>query len=151
MSATPLTGHSLIAGSWHAGSAPLFQGQDPSTGQALAPDYATTPAALVDSACEQARLAFDPFRLAPLAQRVQLLEGIAEQILGLGDALIERAMAETGLPRARLVGERMRTVTQLRLFATHVATGTWQGARLDAALPQRQPLPRPGARRFPKP
>jgi len=61
--------------------------------------------------------------------------------------LIERAMAETGLPRARLEGERGRTVGQLRLFAQVVRQGDWLDATIDLALPDRQPLPRPDLRR----
>ena len=50
-------------------------------------------------------------------------DAIADEIVALGDALIERAHAETGLPVARLQGERGRTVGQLRLFARVVRDG----------------------------
>ena len=59
----------------------------------------------------------------------------------------ERAMAETGLPRARLEGERARTIGQLRLFADLVRSGAWVRATIDPALPERRPLPRPDLRR----
>jgi NADP-dependent aldehyde dehydrogenase len=55
-------------------------------------------------------------------------------------------MEESGLPRARLEGERGRTVGQLRLFADVVRKGAWQQLRIDPALPDRQPLPRPDLR-----
>jgi hypothetical protein len=42
-----------------------------------------------------------------------------------GDTLIERRMAETGLPRGRIEGERIRTVDQHRLFANVVGDGGW--------------------------
>src|SRR3978361_40497 len=51
-------------------------------------------------------------------------------------------MAETGLPRGRLEGERGRTVGQLRLFATVVRDGNYLDLRVDPALPERKPLPR---------
>src|SRR5471032_3334060 len=57
----------------------------------------------------------------------------------IGPALIERAMQESGLPQARLEGERGRTCNQLRLFAKVVRDGRWQSATLDSALPQRTP------------
>jgi len=63
-------------------------------------------------------------------------------IAALGDALTERAHAETGLPKARLEGERGRTVGQLKLFAQEVRQGLWLTPTLDAALPERKPLPR---------
>jgi NADP-dependent aldehyde dehydrogenase len=70
------------------------------------------------------------------------LEAVAQAIMDIGDALIERAMAESGLPRARLEGERGRTVGQLRLFASVVREGGWIDARIDPAMPDRKPLPR---------
>ena len=60
---------------------------------------------------------------------------------------IETAMAETGLPRARLEGERMRTVNQLRMFAAELRCGEWLDATIDLALPERTP-PRSDLRRM---
>ena len=69
-------------------------------------------------------------------------KAIADQILALGDELLERGHAESGLPLARLTGERGRTVGQLRLFADELRKGGWLGMRIDPALPDRKPLPR---------
>ena len=52
------------------------------------------------------------------------------------------AILETGLPLARLTGERGRTVGQLRLFADELRKGGWLGLRVDPALPDRKPAPR---------
>ncbi len=76
------------------------------------------------------------------------METIAEEILAVGDALIQRAMLETALPEARLIGERGRTVTQLRLFASLLREGSWVEAVIDTPLPQRQPLPRADLRKM---
>lgn len=51
-------------------------------------------------------------------------------------------MSESALPKARLEGERARTVGQLRLFASLVRKGRWLCATLDSAQPERKPLPR---------
>jgi NADP-dependent aldehyde dehydrogenase len=51
-------------------------------------------------------------------------------------------MLETGLPQARLQGERARTCGQLRIFARTVLAGEWLDVRVDQAQPARQPLPR---------
>ncbi|WP_321867003.1 aldehyde dehydrogenase (NADP(+)) [Paraburkholderia tropica] len=96
----------------------------------------------VDRAASLASEAFDVYRNVSLEKRAAFLEAIAENILELGDALIERAHAETGLPIARLQGERGRTVGQLRLFAKVVRDGHFLGATIDRAQPERQPLPR---------
>jgi NADP-dependent aldehyde dehydrogenase len=84
--------------------------------------------------------------LAP-ATRAAFLEKIVDELLALGDTLLETAQRESNLPRARLEGERGRTMGQLRLFAAVVREGSWVDARIDPALPDRKPLPRPDVRR----
>ena len=85
------------------------------------------------------RGAFDAFRETSVDERARFLETIADNVADIGDELIVRAMAETGLPRARLEGERARTVGQLRLFATVVRAGSWLALRVDPAQPERTP------------
>ena len=66
----------------------------------------------------------------------------------LGDELIERCHLETGLPQARITGERARTVGQLKLFAALLREGSYVEAIIDTALPERKPLPRSDLRRM---
>lgn len=108
--------------------------------------FRTHEAADVVRACAAADAAFEPYRAMPYAQRAAFLEAIGAEIEVLGDALIVTAMRETGLPRARLEGERGRTVGQLRMFAEVVRTGAWLRLRIDPALPHRSPAPRPDLR-----
>jgi len=96
----------------------------------------------VERACALADAAFDDFRKTDLETRARFLELCADKIMALGDELLERAGAETNLPRARLEGERGRTAGQLRLFAQVVRQGDFLGVRIDPALPERKPLPR---------
>ena len=100
----------------------------------------------VASACAAAEAAFPVYRQTDSEQRAVFLECIAEKIVALGEPLIDVVMRESGLPRARLEGERGRTVGQLRLFAEELRSGRWQGIRVDPALPDRTPLPRPDLR-----
>ncbi|MBL1379550.1 aldehyde dehydrogenase (NADP(+)) [Zobellella iuensis] len=137
-----LTAQLQLAGRPVAGEGEPIYGVNPATGEQLAPGYAGASPAQVAEACALAEAAFEPYRHSAPAARAAFLEAIAAQILALGDTLIERAMLETGLPRARLEGERGRTLGQLRLFAEVVRAGDWLGARLDSAQPQRAPLPR---------
>jgi alpha-ketoglutaric semialdehyde dehydrogenase len=102
----------------------------------------------VDAAMQAAATAAGPFGRTGGEERARFLEAIAEEILALGDALIERAGLETALPAARLTGERGRTVGQLRMFAAAARDGSWVDARIDRAQPDRQPLPRPDLRRM---
>ena len=97
----------------------------------------------VGACCAAAAAAFDDYRAIDLVARAAFLDMVAGEILGIGDDLIVAAMAESGLPRPRLEGERGRTVSQLRLFANVVRRGGFLGMRVDPALPDRNPLPRP--------
>jgi 2,5-dioxopentanoate dehydrogenase len=119
-----------------------FRAVNPATGEALEPGFSAADQAAVNRAGELAWSAFDTFRELDSEVRARFLETIAEQILALGDELLERGTAESGLPVARLTGERARTVGQLRLFADELRTGGWLGLRVDPALPGRKPLPR---------
>ena len=137
-----LTGNLLIGQTPVTGSREAIRGIDPATGQTLEPAYLGGTGEHVAQACALAWAAFDAYRETSLEQRAQFLETIATQIEALGDALIDRAVAESGLPKARIQGERGRTCTQLRTFARVVRAGEWLDVRVDGAQPGRQPLPR---------
>ncbi|WP_176081162.1 aldehyde dehydrogenase (NADP(+)) [Paraburkholderia tropica] len=137
-----ITGAMLIGVQSVRGQAGEMRAFAPALGQDIEPAFGLGNKADVARACELAALAFDAFRAAPHETRAKLLEAIAERILAIGDELIERAHLESALPKARLEGERGRTVGQLRLFASLVRDGRWCGAVLDSALPERKPLPR---------
>ncbi len=135
-----LRGELLIGGGARRGAGPVFQALDAASGEPIAaPRFGSAQAADVDEACRLAAQADDGFRALAAEPRARLLEDIATRIEGLGDALIERAMQESGLPRARLEGERARTAGQLRLFAALVRSGDACDVRIEPALPQRQP------------
>ncbi|MEY2616963.1 MAG: 2,5-dioxopentanoate dehydrogenase [Verrucomicrobiota bacterium] len=76
------------------------------------------------------------------------LERIGEEIIAVGEKLISICAEETALSVDRLVGERARTVNQLKMFANLVREGSWVDARIDTALPERKPIPKPDLRRI---
>jgi hypothetical protein len=133
-----LTGHHLIAGQWVAGQDTFIS--SPASGDGFA--FATGTPANVDAAARAAEAAFPIYSALPREVRAQFLEEIAAQIDARGDAITAHGSAETGLPEARLVGERGRTTGQLRLFAAHIRKDGYLDLRRDAALPDRTPLPR---------
>jgi alpha-ketoglutaric semialdehyde dehydrogenase len=100
----------------------------------------------LDEAAALAAAAFGPYRATSPEQRAVFLETVAAKIEAIGDDLIVRAMAETGLPRARLEGERGRTMGQLKMFAGVLRDGGWLEARIDPAQPDRKPMARPDLR-----
>lgn len=136
---TEPTGQMIIAGSPVAGGGPEVRAIDPSTGAAIEPAFAHGDASDVERACTAAAAAFGGYRRAPLPERAEFLERIADNIEALGDGLVERAHAETGLPIARLTGERGRTTGQLRMFAKLLRDGGLEVPRIDPALPERTP------------
>ncbi|ANY19360.1 NADP-dependent fatty aldehyde dehydrogenase [Tsuneonella dongtanensis] len=139
-----LTGDLLIASEYR--SAPdQFHGRNAASGARLDPPFSIAGAADVEDACAAAEAAQREYASRPLAERAAFLRACAEEIDALGDTLTARAMAESGLPEARLVGERGRTVGQLRLFAAEVEDGGWQALRIDHADPARTP-PKPDLR-----
>ena len=137
-----LKGQHLIAGAW-TGAPGSFTNM-PVEG---APDrFAAGTPELVAQAAEAAEDAFRSYGATGRAERAAFLRTIAYEIDARGDAITAIGTRETGLPEARLVGERGRTVGQLRLFADHIEKGDYLDRRHDAALPDRQPLPRPDLR-----
>jgi 2,5-dioxopentanoate dehydrogenase len=124
-----------------------FQARNPASGAVLEPAFSAAGAAEVSAACALAEAAFPSLSETAPEARATFLESVAAAVEDLGAPLIERAVAETGLPQARLEGERARTVGQLRLFAGLVRSGEWVQATIDPALPDRKPLPRPDLRR----
>ncbi|MEG3080184.1 aldehyde dehydrogenase (NADP(+)) [Halomonas sp. 5021] len=137
-----LEGKLLIGQSAVSGSSRPIDAINPATNERLAPTYMGGTRTEVERACELAETAFATFRETSPEARAAFLDMVASEIEGIGDVLIERAMAETGLPRARLEGERGRTCGQLRLFANVVRAGEWLDVRIDPAMPDRQPMPR---------
>lgn len=143
-----LHGRNIIAGEHSARGERTFTGVNPSTGQLLDPAFHEATADEIDAAVHAAEAAFHADRRRPAEDRAHLLERIADEIEALGDALIERADAETALGEARLRNERGRTAGQLRLFAKVVREGSWVDARIDRGVPYRQPVPKPDIRRM---
>ncbi len=140
-----LTGASLIgADDSHDGTE--FRPVNPGTGEQLDPVYHDAGADDVDRAAELAWAAFDDYRHTTFEQRAAFLEAIATEIEALGDMLVARVTAETGIPTTRVNGEMARTTGQLRLFAAVVRDGSWAQARLDTPDPDRSPLPKPDLR-----
>ncbi|MDF3605103.1 aldehyde dehydrogenase (NADP(+)) [Paracoccus sp. DMF-8] len=138
MSWTPQGKH-LIAGEWIGGGASFRS--EPTHGPAH--DFAVGTVALVDRAAKAAEDAFWSYGYAAREVRAGFLDAIADEIEARAEAITEIGTQETGLPALRLQGERGRTTGQLRLFATHIRQGDYLDRRHDAALPDRQPAPRP--------
>lgn len=142
-----ISGHQLIAGREAPCDHAPFHATNPSTSEKLEPAFCEATSAHADEALRAADGAFDALRAATPETRALLLEAIADEILALGEPLLERAHAETGLPMARLTGERGRAMNQCKMFAALIREGSWAEASIDRAQPDRQPLAKPDVRR----
>ena len=134
-----IEGQMIIAGERRRGTEATVRAIDPGSGESLEPAFGGAGEADIDEACRLAAEAFPAYRATSPDVRAAFLEAIAANILEIGEPLIARAMAESGLPRGRLEGERGRTIGQLRLFASVLREGSWMEARIDPALPDRLP------------
>lgn len=140
-------GQHLIAGQWISSEQTFMS--SPATGTAQA--FAVGTVAQVDLAVVAAEEAFWSYGYSTRETRATFLNAIADEIDARGDEITAIGCAETGLPPARLQGERARTCGQLRLFAKHIEQGDYLDKRHDAALPDRQPLPRADLRLVQRP
>lgn len=140
-------GKHLIAGDWVASDQSFTS--EPASGDAFS--YSVGTVDLVNKACLAAEEAFWTYGYTTREERAKFLEEIANEIDARADDITWIGSSETGLPQARLQGERGRTTGQLRLFATHIRQGDFLDRRFDQALPDRKPLPRPDLRMMQRP
>ena len=143
-----LHGKNMIGAALSAEGTQTFAGVAPRTGESLSPLFFEATTAEVDRAAVLAAEAAGALAACSAEQLAGLLDNIGAEITALGDALIERTAQESGLSKDRLIGERARTLNQIRMFAEIVRDGSWVQASIDTAMPERMPLPRPDIRRM---
>jgi alpha-ketoglutaric semialdehyde dehydrogenase len=146
-----LTGRNIIGFETFSQGTVAIQAINPATAESLAPLFYKATIDELNYAAEKAEKAFQIYRKKSGFEKADFLDKIAEEIENLGDVLIERYVAESGLPKGRAMGERGRTTGQLQLFAQLLREGSWVNARIDSALPARQPAPRPDIRAMERP
>ena len=143
-----ITGENIIGVEKLSGNLDTVSVMDPKSQQMLPEKFHVATSDEIELAVQKAQCAFAEFSRLSGSRRAEFLRAIAEEILRLDVALIERAMKESGLPEARFKGERGRTVGQLRMFADFLEEGSWVEATIDPALPDRTPMPRADIRKM---
>jgi alpha-ketoglutaric semialdehyde dehydrogenase len=144
----PIHGKNIIAGELCASGSKTFRVYAPGSGGPVPPEFHEATIEEADRAMEAAARAFPAYRKLKPDAIASFLERVAQEIEAAGQELIDRAVLESGLGPDRLTGERARTMGQLRMFAGLVREGSWLDARIDRAIPDRKPLPKPDVRRL---
>lgn len=148
---TDLIGTSIIGFSRGGKTAETFTAFDPASGNAVDPVFHSATNDELEIAAKLADEARLSYAAAAPVKRAAFLRSIADNIESLGDTLIKRASLETALPNARFEGERARTCFQLRMFADVLEEGSWVEARIDHAIADRKPQPKPDVRSMLRP
>lgn len=137
-----LTGKNYIGYTQSAEGTEVFESYNPKTQQSNG-QFVAASIEEVNKAVALAKQAFPIYSAKSDAERAAFLETIADEILALGDELITTYCSESGLPEGRAVGERGRTMGQLKAFANHIKNENWKHEFHDKADPDRQPMPKP--------
>jgi NADP-dependent aldehyde dehydrogenase len=146
-----LTGLSFIGSHRGSRDGSSFQAFAPQTGEPIQPVFRSATMQELERAAKLASEAFASYAQTSGKTRAAFLRRIADGFESHREELAQRAHLETALPIPRLTGEVTRTANQLRMFAGVVEEGSWVQARVDPALPDRQPLPRPDIRSMLRP
>ncbi|MDT3405457.1 aldehyde dehydrogenase (NADP(+)) [Mucilaginibacter terrae] len=146
MIAINIEGKQLIAGRAVATGNHGDAGADRILGKPLPFKYYQATKGEIDEAVIAAKQSFPAFRSKSGKERADLLDEIATEITAIGDDLILLANLETALPEQRLMGERQRTLDQIKAFAGLLREGSWVNATIEHGDPDRTPLPKPDLR-----
>ena len=107
-----ITGKNYIGKTLSNKNSDTFQAYDALNFKMLDQEFYSATEEEVNAAVKLSSTAFNEYKNFSGDKKAEFLDLIAEEILELGDELIETAMLETALPQARLIGERGRTVGQ---------------------------------------
>ncbi|PTQ11335.1 aldehyde dehydrogenase (NADP(+)) [Sphingomonas oleivorans] len=143
-----ILGLNYIGGSRSAEGSIQLRSINASSGEALPYGFVQASADEVDAAARAAAAAYPAFRQMSAEKRARFLDAISAELDALDEDFVAIVCRETALPAARILNERARTSNQLRLFAQVLRRGDFHGARIDRALPERKPLPRPDLRQY---
>ena len=146
-----LTGKSFVGAQRGSRDGASFKALNPQTGEELLPLYSSATPDEVEWAANLAHEAFASYSQTSGKTRGAFLRRVADGFEAHRQELAERAHLETALPMPRLLGEVGRTAGQLHMFADVIEEGSWVQARIDPAMPDRQPLARADIRSMLRP
>lgn len=143
-----MNGRNIVAAAYTEVNERSLKAVSPATELVLEGDFFKSNVQTVADALSAATAAFQTYRNIGKDVKAAFLNAIADEISAIGELVVNRAAAESGLSLGRLQGELGRTTGQLRLFANKVTEGSWVDAIIDTAQPDRVPIPKPDIRRM---
>ncbi|HEX5742395.1 MAG TPA: aldehyde dehydrogenase (NADP(+)) [Flavobacteriaceae bacterium] len=143
-----LTGKNYIGNSLSAKGTKMFKTFNPKENIENEQVFYEASTDEINQAVELAHQAFQNFQAIDSAQKSKFLKTIADEILNLGDVLVQLVIQETGLSPERIINERARTLWQLQMFADLLDEGSWVDATIDTAQMDRKPNPKPDLRKM---
>ena len=117
----------------------MIRSLNPRTGEAFGPEFSASTQEEIESIIVASAKAFPMWSAIPPHKRAIALRAVADALDANSEALVELADQETGLGKARLVGEVGRTTFQIRTFAQALESGNFVAPQVDAAV--EAPLP----------
>src|SRR5260370_39658959 len=108
----------LIGGSGGRGTEGVLRAWNPTAGADMEPDFSAGGMIEVNRACLLAQEAFDSYRETPLETRAKFLRSIGQGLLDLGDRLVDRTCADTGLAPGSMESRRGQPRGPVALFVS---------------------------------
>ena len=143
-----ITGKNYIGNQLSANGNKTYTTFNPQTNKENTNVFTEASSEEINDAANLASNAFQVYSKKSGKEKAAFLRAIAEEIENLGEDLLTVYSSESGLPAGRAMGERGRTLGQLRAFAAHVEEGSWVEATIDTAQPERKPMPKGDLRKM---
>lgn len=136
------TGKNYIGSTLSAKGTMIFNSVNPKTNEEKG-TFINATKEEVDLSVKMASAAFPVYSAKSSYERAAFLEAIADEIMNIGETLIKTYCEESGLMEGRAIGERGRTINQLKAFADYLRKENWKNEFSDKPNPERLPIPKP--------
>jgi 2,5-dioxopentanoate dehydrogenase len=143
-----LTGKSYIGNNLSGNGTKTFKTFNPQLNVENSTVFIEATSIDINEAAQLASKAFHVYKNISGTQKATFLNTIADEILNLGNSLLQMFCDESGLSIDRAKAERERTIGYLHMFADLVKEGSWVEASIDTAQPNRLPYPKPDVRKL---
>ena len=143
-----ITGKNYIGSQLKASGTKSFKTFNPQLNKENAEVFIEATQDEINEAVSLSNQAFATYKNCSGKEKANFLNAIADELLALGETLLDQYCSESGFPKGRAEGERGRMIGQLRSFAEMLEEGSWVQATIDTAVKDRQPAPKEDLRKM---